>query len=214
MKLFVAPLSTNQLHLLYKKYKKSLKQRLQDFKAIPSSEYFYELCYCLLTPQSKAQNAMQVVTKLKEMGFQDSPFNPESLLRNPAHYIRFHKTKAHWLLLAQQQWNQIKDILETKNISSNELRVQLVHTVTGFGFKEATHFMRNIGKNRGLVILDRHILRMLQQLHIIETIPASLTQKKYEMIELSFQQYAKEQNIPTDELDLLFWFINTGLLLK
>ena len=81
------------------------------------------------------------------------------------------------------------------------------------GWKEASHFLRNIG-NRDLAILDRHILKNLVRTGALERLPKSLTPKTYLAIEEKFAAFSKRVNIPMDELDLLFWSMETGEILK
>jgi thermostable 8-oxoguanine DNA glycosylase len=49
--------------------KPKIKQRLSDFKNVKKQNYFYELCYCLCTPQSQAENALVVQKKLEDSDF-------------------------------------------------------------------------------------------------------------------------------------------------
>ena len=84
----------------------------------------------------------------------------------------------------------------------------------GLGYKEATHFLRNIGKNDGLAILDRHILRTLQQLGVVDSIPNSISKKQYLEIELRFKIFANNIGIVLDVLDLVFWSMGTGEIRK
>jgi N-glycosylase/DNA lyase len=88
-----------------------------------------------------------------------------------------------------------------------------VVNVKGMGWKEASHFLRNIGY-RDLAILDRHILRNLKLHGVIRSYPASLTPKRYLAIEKAFERFASAVGIPMDELDLLFWSRETGTILK
>jgi len=186
--------------------------RLSDFASVPPSEYFYELLYCLLTPQSSAVNAGLVVEALKSRGFLETPFDPEPLLADRNHYIRFHKTKAARLLLVRGGFYGILAELSDGN-TSPELRAWLVENVNGFGWKEASHFLRNIG-HRDLAILDRHVLRHLVANGVIKKIPPSLTGRKYLAIEKKFRAFSLTAGIPMDELDLLFWSSETGVILK
>jgi N-glycosylase/DNA lyase len=187
--------------------------RLADFSSVPTSGYFYELAYCLLTPQSSAVNADAVVAKLRAGGFFERAFDAEHLLREPAHYIRFHRVKARRLLEAREKYVETMEILSAR-LAPHDLRAALVRHVNGFGLKEATHFMRNIGRSGGLAILDRHILRNLKRFGVIRSIPATLTTKRYLSIERRFARLADEIGIPIDELDLLFWSMETGEIRK
>ncbi|HOV98205.1 MAG TPA: hypothetical protein PK595_01385 [Bacteroidota bacterium] len=206
-------LTQEALLQLYKELKPQIQQRLDEFQSVPPSDYFYELLYCLLTPQSQAAHAEIVVGKLKELDFARFPIDPEPILRNPEHYIRFHKRKSLYLLSAQQQQVELLALLETNQDASNA-RAELIHTFKGLGMKEATHFLRNIGRNDGLAILDRHILRMLFHLRVITDLPTTLSYKRYREIEFQFQNFSEEISIPLDELDLLMWYIETGRILK
>ena len=56
-----------------------------------------------------------------------------------------------------------------KHLINNALRNFIAENVKGYGLKEASHFLRNIGKSDNqIAILDRHILRNLKALDIIE----------------------------------------------
>lgn len=196
----------------YSIYKKEIQETLQKFKQVPQSEYFYELCYCLLTPSTRAINALYVVEQLKERNFFEKPFNPVSILNNKEHYIRFHNTKAKRLLRAKKIWDKIEQII-LANESVYSKREQLVRLVDGFGFKEASHFLRNIGYS-GIAILDRHILRNLSVYGILDGEYKISPPQKYLDIENKFLEFSKTIGIALEELDLLFWAKETGFVLK
>lgn len=204
---------SKDLRSVYESRRHLIRERLADFTGVPASGYFYELVYCLLTPQSSAEHAEAVVQSLRDVRFAERGGDPEPLLRNPASYIRFHKTKSRHLLKARGEFPAIAQAISNGSTPA-ELREWLAANVTGLGYKEATHFLRNIGKNGGLAILDRHILRNLQRLKVIRTIPPSLSKKKYLSIERQFTAFAGQIGIPLDELDLLFWSMETGEIRK
>ncbi len=175
--------------------------------------YPYELMYCLLTPQSSARNAQRVMDVLQQRGFLEHPFDPEPVLSDRAHYIRFHRTKSRRLLEVRAQMPGIIAAL-TQDLEPIDLREWLVKNVNGLGYKEATHVLRNIGKGADLAILDRHILRNLQRYGAVRRLPATITKRQYLRLERSFQRFARTVGIPPDELDLLFWSMETGEILK
>ena len=83
------------------------------------------------------------------------------------------------------------------------------------GYKEASHFLRNIGKGDELSILDRHILRGLKKTSVIEEIPESLSEKKYLEIEKAMKKFAIEKvKVPVAHLDFLFWYLFNGEIFK
>jgi N-glycosylase/DNA lyase len=190
----------------------AIRRRLADFKNVPESEHFYELAYCLLTPQSSAVNAGRVIEKLIAADFLGRGEDPTPILRAKAHYIRFHNTKARRLLEARLRLSEIERVLSSGE-APPATRIWLVGNVKGLGWKEASHFLRNIGR-RDLAILDRHILKHLARHGVIHSIPPALTAGRYRTIETRFARFAEEIGIPMDELDLLFWSSETGEILK
>lgn len=192
--------------------KNAIRKRLSDFAAVKSEEYFYELVYCLLTPQSSAVNAGVAVERLKAAGLLEREIEPSALLYQKDSYIRFHNTKGKHLKEAKQKFEEIVSALSNGH-SSPDLREWLVRNVKGLGWKEASHFLRNIG-HRDLAILDRHILRNLRRHNVIGSLPTTLTPKRYMEIERRFKEFADRVGIRMDELDLLFWSRETGEILK
>ncbi len=86
--------------------------------------------------------------------------------------------------------------------------------VKGMGYKEASHFLRNIGFGEELAILDRHILKNLKEFGVIDEIPSSISKKKYMEIESKMKEFSVSANIPIDHLDLVFWYKETGEIFK
>lgn len=85
--------------------------------------------------------------------------------------------------------------------------------VKGIGYKEASHYLRNIGY-RGYAILDKHILRTLHKLGVLPSPDPPTTKKKYLASEEMMRKFAEELTIDFDELDLLLWSNVTGEILK
>ncbi|HTR81472.1 MAG TPA: N-glycosylase/DNA lyase [Bacteroidota bacterium] len=191
----------------------AIRRRLKEFRAIPAEKYFYELVYCFMTPQSSAVNSAMAQRMLANHDFEHADIDPEPLLHQKEYYIRFHKTKAKLLVEMKERYAEILDEI-TNGHTATEKRMWLVQNIKGLGYKEATHFLRNIGRNDGLAILDRHILRNLKRHGVIGSLPKSLTPKKYLQIERRFQKFAADVGISVDELDLLFWSNEAGEILK
>jgi N-glycosylase/DNA lyase len=85
--------------------------------------------------------------------------------------------------------------------------------IKGLGYKEASHYLRNIGY-RGYAILDKHILRSLAELEIIDDPLPPNTRTKYLMVEAELKKLAGAAKIDFDELDLVLWSMKTGEILK
>ncbi|MBS3098721.1 DNA lyase [Candidatus Pacearchaeota archaeon] len=185
-----------------------IKSRLEEFKSLPESEYKKEFMFCLLTPQSKAQNCWYAVEEISKL----SSLNLDNATKILSSKTRFHHTKAKRIIGNLKLWPAIEQQLENSNIL--ELRNNLAKTVNGYGLKEASHFLRNIGKSDNqIAILDRHILRNLHQQGLIKEQKIK-SQKHYLEVEQVYLNYAKQSNILPDELDLLWWSRENGEIFK
>ena len=185
-----------------------IQERLRDFSKVSSDDFFYELCFCVMTPQSNAFKCDEIVSILKEKDFLYKDFKISPILKRRT---RFYKHKSEYLKTLKKQFGSIREHIT--GMPSVELREFLVKNVKGIGYKEASHFLRNVG-HRDLAILDRHILRNLVKHKVIEAIPESLNRQKYMDIEQKFIQFSRKIEIPLDELDLLFWSQETGKIFK
>lgn len=206
---------------LYEQRKHEIRKRLDEFKTVSNysdEKLFSELAFCILTPQSKAVtcwNAVQALEKnnllLKGTVEQIRPF---------LQAVRFGENKSKYLVGARKLFEEygemnIKGRLSKLLENPVILREWLVKNVKGFGMKESSHFIRNIGLSKNqLAILDVHILKNLKELGVIADIPESLVKRKYLEIESKMKGFAERIDIPLDELDLLLWSKDTGVVFK
>ncbi|HRE56329.1 MAG TPA: hypothetical protein PLW09_00790 [Candidatus Kapabacteria bacterium] len=202
---------THVIH--YNKFKSEIENRLSDFKNVKPESYFYELCYCICTPQSKAVHANRVVQVLQERQFFEIGFNPEETLRDGSHYIRFHSQKALSLLKARENWYEIQLMITDTATDIKQKRDSLAKHVRGLGMKEASHFLRNIGMF-GVAIIDRHVLKHLVLCGVFCEMPRLISKKDYLTIERQWFDYCYEIGIAQEIVDLLFWSYETGHVLK
>ena len=189
--------------------------RLEEFRLIPSSRWIRELAVCLLTPQSSPVRAEAAMQLLEREGFFEGALQEgriAEILRTPEHYVRFHNVKAKRLLEFRLGIPKIEEILGMGR-SPQEERRELVQWVKGYSWKEASHALRNIGR-RNLAILDRHILKHLVQMGVIEGIPPSLNESRYLSIEDNFRDFCGGIGEEMDVLDLFFWASEAGLVFK
>ncbi len=197
------------IHSLYQQHKIAIKQRLFLFsQVIDAEDIFYELCFCLLTPQTNGKQCWKCVELLKKADFFRKPIDPHLFIKD----LRFHNNKHRYLLAAKSQFSLVLQQLRTIT-DAKILREWFVNNIKGYGYKEASHFLRNIGY-RQLAILDRHILRNLQRYNVVKILPKTLTKKHYLAIEQQFLAFSEKIGIPMDELDLLFWSHETGEIFK
>ncbi len=191
----------------YKNKEKAIKSRISEFKALPESLYFKEFLFCLLTPQSKAKTCWEATELIY-----GKKLNQNEIADILKTRTRFHNNKSHYVLEAEKSWNIIKNKLNDFNVF--ELRNFIEANVKGYGLKEAAHFLRNIGKsNNKIAILDRHILRNMKALRVIENDKIK-SKKDYFDKEKKFIEFSEKIGIPADELDLLFWSNENGEIFK
>lgn len=203
----------DKINGINKEIKSLIQQRLNEFSSFKqkgNEEWFSELCFCILTANSRAKTAIAIQ---KELGFEGFAKNKqeqlaEAIKRNKH---RFHNNKAKYILEARKNI-QIKDKLNSIN-SELEKREWLVENIKGLGFKEASHFLRNTG-HFNLSILDRHILNLMLDHNLINEKPKSLTKKNYLEIENKFNELARKIKMSSAELDLNLWYLKTGEVLK
>jgi N-glycosylase/DNA lyase len=155
----------------------------------------------------------RVAEELERRNFLVEEIDPTPLLRaHEGGYVRFHNTKASRLLALRGRGEEILDLLD-QSYTDKELRDILADRIDGLGMKEASHFLRNVGRT-GVTIVDRHIIRNLLRLGVLDSWPASISRKKYRETEQRFEDLASMLGIPHDELDLLLWQRETGFILK
>ncbi len=217
----------SKLQEMYADIEPDIVERLEDFTSKwengSDEDIFIELVFCLLTPQSKARTCWPAVERMVSDG---SLFaGDHDGILNCVSNVRFKNNKTKYILEARQFFlindnkNNINNDINIKRIlikqgQPKKMREWLVDNIKGMGYKEASHFLRNIGMGGELAILDRHILRNLVVYGVIDEIPVSITPKRYLAIEKNMAIFASKIDIPMDHLDLLLWYKEAGEIFK
>lgn len=204
---------------VYKKFKNDIDMAIKGYAETiyyDEKDYFAEIAFCILTPQSKARNAWSAIEKLKENGLLYT--GTEEEIVNYLNVVRFKNNKAKYLIELRNLMTR-NGQLDSKNILKEvgdvfEKRNWILKNIKGMGLKEAAHVLRNLGYGRYLAILDRHVLKNLFELGVIKEIPKTLTPKIYFDIETKMKEYSEYVNIPMDALDLVFWSQQAGEVFK
>lgn len=205
---------------IYSSIQEGIEARLDEFSEVWKNEteenLFSELAFCLLTPQSKAKMCWGSICTLKEKNVLIDGSEEEVL--DCLYGVRFKYKKAKYIVEVRELFKTNGKITLRKKIEKNnspfEIREWLVKNVKGMGHKEASHFLRNIGKGDDLAILDRHILKNLKLIGVIEKIPESIPPKKYLELENIVREFSKEVGIPLDHLDIVLWYKETKEIFK
>ncbi|MFH0835233.1 MAG: N-glycosylase/DNA lyase [Candidatus Micrarchaeota archaeon] len=182
-----------------------VRRRIAELKR--NSDWFSELCFCLLTANWTAEGGMRIQ---KEGGdFASLPAKQiRALLKRCGH--RFPNARAKYICEAKRHRDALRDLRRLPNDA--ERREWLVRNVRGLGYKEASHFLRNVGF-LDAAIIDRHILNVLAEYGIIKK-PKTLTRRRYLEIEGALRRIARRMRLSLGELDFYLWWMKTGKILK
>ncbi|MEI0748151.1 transcriptional regulator [Brachyspira pulli] len=209
--------------VLHERMKRRLEYFERVFKRDNDKRLFAELAFCICTPQTKARSGAAAIIDLynNNLLFNGSAEKVANILIK---HVRFHNMKADNIVLARKLYFPkgqfiLKDRINeaVKNDTMVELRNQLAKEVKGYGLKEASHFLRNIGFGQKIAILDRHIMRVMDKLSILPegmTPKTSLTKNNYLQCESNLVEYSKSEKIPMEYLDFVFWYDATNDIFK
>ena len=204
---------------IHKEIKTGIEKAIKGYKKAwegTEQEVFAEMAFCILTPQSKAKNAWKAITNIVKNGLLYEGKAEEIV--EFLNIVRFKNNKSRYLVELRELMTR-DGKLQPKKILSGigdtfEKRKWILKNVRGMGLKEANHVLRNLGFGENIAILDRHILRNLEALNVIDEIPKTITEKKYYEIEEKMREYSDFSKIKMDELDLVLWYKEAGEIFK
>ena len=210
----------DELKAIWISIQDEIESRLAEFDRIrkigDDKAIFAELVFCILTPQSKARVCWAAVENLLDKNLLLKGESDQIL--GELHGVRFKYKKSEYVVEARDKLSIDGKIAIKSRISRFsdvcDAREWLVRNVKGIGYKEASHFLRNIGFGENLAILDRHILKNLRSLGVIEEIPDSLSRRRYLEIEREMMEFADRVKIPMSHLDLVMWYNEAGEVFK
>lgn len=179
------------------------------FKSATKESIFGELCFCLLTANTSAEMGVRTQQAIGTDGFINlDQAELRNALRNAKY--RFYNLRSEFIV--QSRW--IIDELPALINSDDPFRSReyLIENIKGIGYKEASHFLRNVGVF-SFAILDKHILRMLLSQKPDLNIKVA-SRKNYLATEQVILQMADDMGLQPGILDLFMWKIATGKLIK
>lgn len=192
--------------------KEKVDSRLREFKEIgekTNEDIFNEMCFCILTANYSAEGGMRIQKAIGN-GFLKLP--EKDLARKLSELgHRYPQLRAKFIAEARKHHGSLKETIRSFGSEENA-REWIVKNVKGLGYKEASHFLRNIGFEN-LAIIDFHIIDILANYNVIER-PKTLTRRKYLEIEKVLRKIAGKLGMNLAELDLYLWYAETGKVLK
>ncbi|MBI4453877.1 N-glycosylase/DNA lyase [Candidatus Woesearchaeota archaeon] len=204
---------------------KLIVSRLNQFSLLRKrniTEIFKELCFCIMTANFQAEKSIFIQKEIGNGFLNLSENELANKLKQLGH--RFPNTRAKYICEARKFKDKLTENLKNLNISNlnkhskqyNEFKIRewLVENIKGIGYKEASHFLRNIGFTN-LAIIDFHIIDILNEHKLIQTPKnKSLSRTSYIEIEKRLGEIAKKTKLSLAELDLYLWYMETGKVLK
>ena len=195
---------------------KMVENRMDEFRAVhemDSYKWYEELVYCLLTAFASALMGQKCVDALccDNTLLEGTEEAIKACLVETGH--RFPNKRAEYVFNTQHLAPTIKGTIQGFE-DSKKAREWLVENIKGFGWKEASHYLRNVGYFE-LAIIDRHIINNLVEHKIVDLDPKKgLTKKRYIAVEKVLDVLADELDMLPGELDLYMWYRKTGKVLK
>ena len=230
--------SIEKLKSEYNNKKEKIRERLRQFEKFFNEPYswhygnnelkllpaekddnnriFEELAFCIFTANTSAEMGLRAVDAVRNVLVNGTA---DDMTRRLEGIYRFNNVRpAHIIHTRNYLKNALNFELKKKICSfkdKNELRnfFALNKDIKGLAYKEASHFLRNIGF-KGYAILDKHIINSLHEFGVIETNEKPKNAAEYLEIEQKFIDFSKLTGIDMDELDLLLWSRKNGRILK
>jgi len=188
-----------------------VQKRMEGFKELnkkPNDELFKELCFCILTANFNAEKSIKIQNEIGECFLTNSEEELAKKLRDFGH--RYPNTRAKYISESRKCKESLREVIQFND--KKKLREWIVDNVKGLGYKEASHFLRNIGFD-DFAIVDFHIVDILEKYNLIKR-PKTLTKNRYLEIENVLRTIGKKTNLTLAELDLYLWYLETGKILK
>ena len=216
------PVTIDRLRATYRTRRKEIRARLDEFDSVwregSDARLWEEMVYCIFTAGSSAAMGLTAVNAVRPLLAGGTRSAITRALKKPPAY-RFHNVRAEHIVTTRKYLHQtvamrLRDRLKEFD-GPHERRDWLARTpgIKGLGYKEASHYLRNVGF-KGYGILDKHIVRCLSELGVIDLAKPPTTRARYLETEQRMKGFAADIGINFDELDLALWSMRTGKILK
>lgn len=214
------PLTFENIKAAHIARRDEIRRKMAEFEAVWEREtderLWEEMVFCFFTGGCSAKMGLRSIEAVRPLlitGTHDELMNAligrHRYPRARSGYIVASRDflQEHCGLQLRKKLQSFENPLERRDWLVKEKRIK------GLGYKEASHFLRNIGL-KGYAILDKHILRSLAELEIIDDPKPPNTRSKYLTVEIKLKNLAEVLRIDFDELDMVLWSMKTGEILK
>jgi N-glycosylase/DNA lyase len=216
------PVTVERVIATHKARRKEIRSRLREFDLLwregSDARLWEELVYCIFTAGASARMGLRSVDALSSLLLDGDPEEMTRVLKKAGAH-RFPAARPRYIVCTRSYFRasfnmalrtklrSFADPIERRDWLAQEKQVK------GLGYKEASHFLRNIGV-KGHAILDKHVMRCLSEIGVIDAAKPPSNRRRYLEVEQTYLGFAKDIRINSDELDLVLWSMKTGEVLK
>jgi N-glycosylase/DNA lyase len=216
------PATLERVRAVHKARRKEIRARLAEFEAVwrtgSDARLWEELAFCIFTAGASARMGLRSIEAVRSLLIEGGREEMTRALKKAGAH-RFPVARPGYVVVTRDYLREccamrLRELLlsfadptDRRDWFAKERRIK------GLGYKEASHFFRNIGL-RGYGILDKHVVRCLADLGVVDSPRPPTTRTRYLEIEEKLRRFARENLIDFDELDLVFWSMKTGEILK
>lgn len=204
----------NELNGIKSAIKDRVEERFEEFTELGEKgdklDLFSELSFCVMTANWSSKGGIKAQ---KYIGKESFASLDEKRLNKKMKEVGHRFPNARTKYIVANRWI-IDELPEIIKENPYEARKYIAKNVKGIGWKEASHFLRNIGV-RDLAILDKHIMRIMHKNDMISVIPKSgWSEKKYLDIEEKLRPLSLKFGEDMGKLDLYLWYLAKGSIDK
>ncbi|MFN6962783.1 MAG: N-glycosylase/DNA lyase [Pyrinomonadaceae bacterium] len=213
-------MTLEQVKAAYDERRAEIRARIDEFQDVwqngDDARLWEEMVYCFFTGGCSARMGIRSVDAVRHL-LADGTH--EQLMNALVGVHRYPRARSRYVIesrdfLTDDCGMRLRDRLSAFT-GDHERRDWLVKEkrIKGLGYKEASHYLRNIGF-QGYAILDKHVLNCMAELNIIDDPKPPTTRSRYLSLEAKLRDFAERIEIDFDEMDLVLWSLKTGVILK
>jgi N-glycosylase/DNA lyase len=214
------PVTLEKIRAAHRERRREIRARLAEFEAVrrnASDERLWEeLVFCIFTAGASARMGLGSVEAVRHLLSRGTHDELATALQSKH---RYPNSRSGYIVVTRDYLEadcrmRLRERLENFE-DPFERRDWLARTreIKGLGYKESSHFLRNVGY-RGYAILDKHILRSLAEVGVLDSPRPPSTRARYLSTEERLRRFADDLGVDFDELDLVLWSMKTGEILK
>ncbi len=214
------PVTVEQIRSAHRARRAEIRARLREFeevwRAADDARLWEEMVFCIFTAGASARMGLGSIEAVRHL--LASGTHEELTLALLGRH-RYPNSRSGYIVVTREylegdcrmrlreRLSSFGDPVERRDWLAREKGIK------GLGYKESSHFLRNVGL-RGYAILDKHILRCLFEVGVLESPQPPATRARYLATEQRLRDFARDLSIDFDELDLVLWSMKTGEILK